>query len=112
MSSLGDEALEHLQVELVGPDNRHVPRRPGDDHLLPERLAELRDVVLERSQGGAGSSSPHRPETSRSVLTGRFAFRSNIASSARGFSTAQERLVGDVLDLERPEEPEAMSLGF
>ncbi len=34
-SRLGDEALEHLEVELVGPDDRHVPRRLGDDDLLP-----------------------------------------------------------------------------
>ena len=48
---LGAEPLEAAEVDLVGRDVEHVPGVPGDEHVGAERLAQERDVVLERVPG-------------------------------------------------------------
>ena len=44
---LGDEPLEAAEVRLLGRCLEHVAGIARDDHVRAERLAELRDVVLE-----------------------------------------------------------------
>jgi len=39
-----DQALEAVQVELVGLDSQDVTGRPGRQHLLWKRLAKARNV--------------------------------------------------------------------
>jgi hypothetical protein len=47
-----DELLEPVHVELAGGDLQDVAAGPGEQHLVAERLAELRDVALQRLGGG------------------------------------------------------------
>ena len=46
-SRLGHETLEAVQIETIRLDAELVARRPGDDRLVAERLAELGDVRLQ-----------------------------------------------------------------
>ena len=41
-----------MHVELIGGDLQDVAAGPGEQHLVAERLAELRDVPLQRLGGG------------------------------------------------------------
>ena len=61
---LGAEPLEAAEVDLVGRDVEHVPGVPGDEHVRPQRLAQERDVVLERVP--APSAAGSRPRAPRS----------------------------------------------
>src|SRR4029453_8995530 len=48
------QALEAREVELVGLHAQHVSRRPRLDAILPEHLAELGHVDLQRLRRGLG----------------------------------------------------------
>ena len=56
---LGHEVLEAVQIETAGRDAQLVARRPGDDRVAAERLAELRDVRLQDlRRGGRWTTGP------------------------------------------------------
>ena len=52
VACLLDQLLEPLHIELAGGDLQDVAARPREHHLVPERLAQLRDVALQRLAGG------------------------------------------------------------
>ena len=58
-SRLGHETLEAVQIEATRLDAELIARRPGEDHVVADRFAELGDV---RSQdlrrGGRRTTSP------------------------------------------------------
>ena len=82
LGALPDEALE---VEDPGLELQDVAGRARAQRnpVGPERLAQARDVDLERGAAVSGAASPQRSSISRSVGTTRFAFRSSSASTAR-----------------------------
>ena len=52
VACLVDQLLEPVHVELAGGDLQDVAAGPGEQHLVAERLAQLRDVALQRLGGG------------------------------------------------------------
>ena len=87
-SSLRHEALEAVQIETVRLDAKLVARRPGDDHLVAEGLAELGDVRLQDLRRRRRRTTAQRSSISRSLDTGSLACSSRIARSARGLAAS------------------------
>jgi len=57
-ATFGDQRLEPMHID-VGPIGiQHVAARAREHHAFPERLAQLRDVHLDRLRGGCGSALP------------------------------------------------------
>ena len=52
-SRIGRETLEAVQIETTRLDAELIARRPGDDHVVAERLAELGNVGLQDLRGGS-----------------------------------------------------------
>jgi hypothetical protein len=52
VAGLLKQLLEPLRVELAGSDLQHVAARTRQQHVVAERLAQLRDVTLQRLGGG------------------------------------------------------------
>src|SRR5205085_8654641 len=55
---LGGELLEAVEVDLVRLRGEEVSTSVGDEEIGAERLSQMRDVDLDRLQGGGGRAFP------------------------------------------------------
>ncbi len=101
-----DGGLEAIEIELALAHPNQVAAGLGDDRVAAERLAELRDVHLNRGRGGLGRLLA--PELVDQALTrdGLVRVQEQKAEEAALLGACDLEAVAVVLDLEGAEDPE------
>ena len=91
--ALGHQALESVEIELVGVSSITYPggrvTMSSPIRACRERFAQLRYTYLDGLCTASGGSSPHSSSISWSIETTRLAFKSRSARSAPRFSPAE-----------------------